>query len=225
MVSLQKKVAESAARDGMLLGCEASAATPYVPHLYYNDARFAWTFWRGGVGGARPVHGSAFVFHEWSCNFSGNQCASNDIDPFYRWSYAFHNGDMLSLILGRDNGLVVGWGRSWDEEFAEQGALISLVRRLNALRKKYPSFLLEGRMVKPVVRCESRSVKLLVYKETYEYSPDIPEVLVSFWENAKGKRIGFATNWRREPSILKIIRDDGQTEVRRLSPLETVELQ
>lgn len=225
MVSLQKKVAESAARDGMLLGCEASAATPYVPHLYYNDARFAWTFWRGGVGGARPVHGSAFVFHEWSCNFSGNQCASNDIDPFYRWSYAFHNGDMLSLILGRDNGLVVGWGRSWDEEFAEQGALISLVRRLNALRKKYPSFLLEGRMVKPVVRCESRSVKLLVYKETYEYSPDIPEVLVSFWENAKGKRIGFATNWRREPSTLKIIRDDGQTEVRRLSPLETVELQ
>jgi hypothetical protein len=53
----------------------------------------------------------------------------------------------------------------------------------------------------------------------------VSEVFVSFWENAKGERIGFATNWRREPSNLKIIRDGGQTEVRRLSPLETVELQ
>ena len=224
MVSLQKKVAESAARDGMLLGCESSAATPYVPQLFYNDARFVWTFTRCGVGGARPVHGSAFVFHEWSCNFSGNQCACKDIDPFYRWTYAFHNGDMLSLILGKDDGLVVGWGHMWDEEFAEQGELVSLVGRLNALRRKYPSFLLEGWMVKPFAKCESRSAKLLVYKNTCKYSPDVPEVFVSFWENAKGERIGFASNWRREPSDLKIICDDGRTEIRRLAPLETIEL-
>ena len=224
MVSLQKKVAAAAARDGMLLGCESSAATPYVPQLFYNDARFSWAFCRGGIGGTRPVPGSAFVFHEWMCNFSGNMCASRDIDPFYRWSYAFHDGDMLSLILGRDNGLVVGWGRSWDEEFPEQGALVSLVRRFNALRKKHPSFLLEGRMIKPFIRCETRPTKLLVSKERRQYSPEVSEVLVSFWENAKGERIGFATNWRREPSDLKLTRSDGQTETRRLAPLETIEL-
>ena len=224
MVSLQKKVAAAAARDGMLLGCESSAATPYVPQLFYNDARFSWAFCRGGIGGTRPVPGSAFVFHEWMCNFSGNMCASRDIDPFYRWSYAFHDGDMLSLILGRDNGLVVGWGRSWDEEFPEQGALVSLVRRFNALRKKHSSFLLEGRMIKPFIRCESRPTRLLVSKERRQYSPEVSEVFVSFWENAKGERIGFATNWRREPSDLKITRSDGQTETRRLAPLETIEL-
>ncbi len=225
MVSLQKRVVADAGCEGMLLGCEASAATPYVPQLFYNDARFTWAFWRCGIGGARPVHGSAFVFHEWSCNFSGNMCASHDIDPFYRWSYAFHNGDMLSLILGRDNGLVVGWGKPWGEEFPEQRALVSLIRRFNALRKKHPSFLLEGKMVKPFVRCKSRPAKLLVSEETYEYSPDVPEVFVSFWENEKGERIGFATNWRREPSDLRITHADGQTGTRRLAPLETIELQ
>ena len=80
-------------------------------------------------------------------------------------------------------------------------------------------------MIKPFVKCESRPTKLLVSEETYEYSPDVPEVFVSFWENAKGERIGFANNWRREPSDLKITSADGQTETRRLAPLETIELQ
>ena len=224
MVSLQKKVAASAACAGMLLGCEASAATPYVPQLFYNDARFQWAFSRSGIGGARPVHGSAFVFHEWMCNFSGNQCSSHDIDPFYRWSYAFHNGDMLSLILGRGNGLVAGWGRSWEEEFPEQRTLVSLVRRLNALRKKHPSLLLEGRMVKPPFKCEPPPVKMIYTCWGETGSIEVPSVLVSFWENAKSERVGFATNWRREPSDLKVTRADGCIEAHRLAPLETIEL-
>ena len=79
-------------------------------------------------------------------------------------------------------------------------------------------------MVKPFVKCESRSTKLLVRENTQDYSPDVPEVFVSFWENAKGERVGFATNWRREPSDLKITRADGRTETRRFAPLETIEL-
>jgi len=223
MVALQRKVAASAARDGMLLGCESSAATPYVPQLFYNDSRSQWAFSRCGIGGARPVSGTAFVFHEWMCNFSGNMCASRDVDPFYRWTYSFHNGDMLSLILGPDNGLVAGWGRPWDEKFAEQDALASLVGRFNALRKKHPSFLLEGKMVKPFLACTSRSTKLRVTRQT-AVSVEVPEVIVSFWENAKGERLGFATNWRHESSELKISGADGQAEIRRLAPLETIEL-
>ena len=79
-------------------------------------------------------------------------------------------------------------------------------------------------MIKPFIRCESRPTRLLVSKERRQYSPEVSEVFVSFWENAKGERIGFATNWRREPSDLKITRSDGQTETRRLAPLETIEL-
>jgi hypothetical protein len=32
-----------------------------------------------------------------------------------------------------------------------------VLKELNAIRKKYPSFLLEGRMIRPFVECESRS--------------------------------------------------------------------
>ena len=53
---------------------------------------------------------------------------------------------------------------------------------------------------------------------------EVESVVVSFWENSKGERIGFATNWRREPTDLKIAHADGQTETRRLAPLETIEL-
>ena len=79
-------------------------------------------------------------------------------------------------------------------------------------------------MVKPFLKCESRSVKMVYtcWDETGE--AEVPVVITSFWENAKGERIGFATNWRREPSDFKIIREDGQTEIRRLAPLETIEL-
>lgn len=223
MVSLQRKVSAAAALDGMLLGCEASAATPYVPQLFYNDSRFVWAFRRAGEGGGRPVSGSAFVFHEWSCNFSGNMSLGKYIDPFYRWSYSFHNGDMLALILGSDNGLAAAWGRSWDEEFHEQEVLVSLVRRLNGLRKKHPAFLLEGKMIKPYLTCSSHRARLCI-REDPCVSVDVPQVLVSFWENAKGERIGFATNWRKEPSEFKVGRSDGQVETRLLAPLETIEL-
>ena len=50
------------------------------------------------------------------------------------------------------------------------------------------------------------------------------EVLTSFWENAKGERIGFVSNWRREPSELTITHADGRVEKRTLAPLETIEL-
>ena len=224
MLSLQKKVAASAGRDGMILGCEGAAATPYVQQLFYNDARFQWAFWRCGTGGGRPVPGLAFVFHEWSCNFSGNMCNSHDIDPFYRWAYAFHNGDMLSLILGPDDGLTVGWGRSWDEKFPRQSELVSLVRRFNALRKKYPAFLLAGKMIKPFIKCESRPVKMIYNCWDEKGEAEVPSVVMSFWENAKGERIGFATNWKRGLSEFKVTHADGRTEIRRLAPLETIEL-
>ena len=223
MLALQRK-ALAAAKGGMLLGCEATAATPYVPQLFYNDVRSVIGFWKAGMSGGRPVSGTSFVFHEWSCNFSGNMCGSHDIDPFYRWSYAFHNGDMLSLVLGPNDELVVGWGRSWEEKFPRQGELVSLVRRFNALRKKHPSFLLEGKMVKPFLTCETRSVKMAYNCWGSAGEAELPGVITSFWENDAGKRIGFATNWTSEPGEIIIVHADGRRETRAIPPCETIEL-
>ena len=130
---------------------------------------------------------------------------------------------MLALILGPNDGLAIGWGIPWDEGFKKQDLLVSLVGRLNAIRKKYPSFLLEGRMIKPFLTCSSKSSVLRVYEEPHA-SVEVPNVFVSFWENAKGERIGFETNWCMEPSELKMLCPDGSEKVVHLAPLETIEI-
>ena len=219
MSALQKRLVASAGRHGMTLGCEAAAATPYVPNLFYNDSRSMVDMVYG-----RPVHGLSFVFHEWACNFSGNMCGSTDCDPFWRWQYSFHSGDMFSLILGADDGLVTAWCHPWSEKFPEQEALVPLVRRLNDIRKKYTSFLLEGWMIRPFVKCESRPAKVGYALWGTKGTVETTEVLTSFWENAKGERIGFASNWRQEPSDLTLTYPDGRVEKRRLAPLEAIEL-
>ena len=222
MSALQNRLVATAGRHGMLLGCESAAATPYVPNLFYNDSRPMIILMNHG----RPVPGIAFVFHEWQCNFSGNMCVVEDGDPFWRWTYCFHQGDMLSLILGADDRIVSAWMREWrNDPFPEQDELVPLVKRFNDIRKKHPSFLLEGRMIRPFVKCESRPVTLSCSLWGVKNSMEVEEVLTSFWENAKGERIGFASNWRREPSELKITYADGRAETRVLAPLETIVLQ
>lgn len=219
MVALQKRLCASSALHGMVIGCEGAAATPYIPYLFYNDSRPMVSLHFG-----QPVPGVSFVFHEWQCNFSGNMCGVEECDPFWRWMYCFHNGDMLSLVLGADDGLAKAWCRPWSEGFSEQEKLVSLVRRMNSLRKKYPSFLLEGRMVRPFAKCESRLVEIPCRVWGKNRTIEAREVITSFWENAKGERIGFASNWRREPSELRITRSGGRVETHILAPLEVIEL-
>ena len=79
-------------------------------------------------------------------------------------------------------------------------------------------------MIRPFVKCESRPVTLSCSLWGVKNSMEVEEVLTSFWENAKGERIGFASNWRRKPSELKIVYADGRVETRVLAPLETIEL-
>ena len=218
MRTLQKRLI--AAGNGMVFGCEQTAATPYVPTLPYSDVRpMPGLMWFG-----RPVPGSAFVFHEWMCNFTGNMCGMKKrMDAFWRWMSGFHNGDMFSLVLNDKGEAVCGWPSLWDEEFPERDGLVPVLRELNAIRKKYPSFLLEGKMIRPFAKCESRPATV-DYEGWTSGSVETTEVLTSFWENADGERIGFASNWRREPSELKITRPDGRVETRILAPLETIEI-
>ena len=220
MRALQKRLAASSGADGMTLGCEQTAATPYVPTLPYSDARPMIGLMYFG----RPVPCSAFVFHEWMCNFTGNQCGmTRRMDAFWRWMSGFHCGDMFSLVLNDGGEAVCGWPSLWSEPFPERDGLVQVVRNLNAIRKRHPSFLLEGKMIRPFVKCESRPATVK-YEGWRRGAVETTEILASFWENAKGERIGFASNWRSEPSVLTITHADGRIETRTLAPLETVEL-
>ena len=141
-------------RDGHLLGLYGSG-TAWTQRSMINDSREG-----SGAAFGRPVPGVPFVFHEWMCNFSGNQ-GGHMCDPFYRWTRAFHCGDMMALVLGRDGRLATAWGVPWDEAaVADEEALVCRVRDFNTLRRRHPGFLLEGRMILPFVACASSATRI-----------------------------------------------------------------
>ncbi|MBQ6329810.1 MAG: hypothetical protein IJI35_12395, partial [Kiritimatiellae bacterium] len=223
MVSLQKRLCESVSSAGskMILGCEACAATPYVPYLFYNDARE----FRGYLFG-RSVPGISFVFHEWMCNFSGNGCMSVGLDPRCALAQSFHYGDMVTAVLGGEGRLLGKWGTPWSEDRTEQEPFVKLLRNLNAVRRKHGDIFLDGRMVVQPYAVETKPVANDVDTKYYGIRHiETSEVIVSFWENDAGKRLGFATNWKTEPSEIVIVRGDGSRETRAVPPCETIELE
>ncbi len=220
MASLQREMLDAAGEKSPVIGAEASAATPYVQNLIYNDARACFTFGRG-----LPVPGYAYVFHEFLCNFMGNQCGIHDHfdmkktpwNLFYRTAYAFHCGDMLSILLGPGGKIFWNWGLKWGAApLPPQEQELRLLHSLNRLRKQYPQFLFEGRMIPEFIRWETDSVPLELANRTER----IPRILASAWEDSAGNRIEFLTNFLPDPCEVVL---DG-TERRRLEGLDTLVL-
>ncbi len=215
MLTLQNEMIANARAAGsrMTIGCEGAAATPFVRNLFFNDARSFFARRHG-----RSVPGVSFVFHEWMCNFSGNQVGVRT-DPLFRWAYSFHCGDMLSAVLGPDGKLVTAWAVPWSEELPDQEKLVGLICSLNAWRHRYPEFLLRGRMIRPPFTVETGLATVPDDPSGHEYD----EVLWSYWQDAAGRQKGFATNWQRRPAAFRIVGKDGKIQTHTLSPLETVE--
>ena len=149
--------------DGkVLIGCEAAAAEPYFNDLMFNDVRYVIDFMAG-----KPVPAYNYVFHEYVNNFMGNQNTSyhivdlekNPENIFYRFAYSFLQGDVLTVVLGRDGAVHWDWCTPWDGVPAvDQKTIRPYIRLLNRWRKTAAhDFLLYGRMVKPLpVVCAMR---------------------------------------------------------------------
>lgn len=214
MLDLQKDMIAACRAEGkdMAFGCEAMAATPFVQTLPFNDSR---SFFAKVYG--RAVPGTSFVFHEWMCNFSGNQCGCRS-DPFFRMAYSFHCGDMMSVVLGPEGKIVSAWAMPWTEPLPDQTVMVNMVRRFNDLRRKYPGHLYDGRMIRPFVTVRSETAS----DGAPSHARDYPEVLSSFWEDKRGVCIGFLTNWRNRPSSATLIHGDGRRERLLLDAFETV---
>jgi len=222
MTALQKGLCGRVASCGakMIFGCEAAAATPYVPQLFFNDARE----FRGFLFG-RSVPGISFVFHEWMCNFSGNGCMSAGLDARCALAQSFHYGDMMTAVLGAEGRLLGRWGTPWAEDHTEQEPFIKLIRNLNAVRKRHGELLLAGRMTVPPYRVETKPVAYDFDTRYYGVRRiETSEVITSFWEDDAGRRLGFATNWEKHPSEITLVKQDGHREKRMVPPLETIEL-
>ena len=146
-------------------------------------------------------------------------------EPRCALAQSFHYGDMMTAVLGGEGRLLGKWGTPWSEDKTEQEPFVRLIRNLNAVRKKHGDLLLDGRMVVPPYAVETKPVAYDVDTKYYGIRHiETSEVIVSFWENDAGKRLGFATNWKAEPSEITIVHGDGSRETRTVPPCETIEL-
>lgn len=203
------------AGSDMILGCEASAAHPYCALMLLNDARP--NLW----GGGKPVPAQSFVFHGITNCFCGNQgAAANRIDHLkcpwnllYRTAYAFNAGDLLSVMLKDGGRFHWGWVLGWDFQEPDQKSMIHLIRNLNAIRKKYPQFLLHGKMLEPLA--EVTGEKWIMKLRCEELVLD--SFLYSSWQAQNGEKAMIVTNFLPEEQTVFI---DGKATV--LPPLDAI---
>ena len=197
--AMKRLYSESVAETGALLGAEAAAALPFIKELPFSDLRdnFNWSY-------GEPVPAYEFVFHEYTVNFSGNQCGLNyhldltgaPVNMLYRIAYGFSAGNLLSVVLKEKGRIHWGWGLPWSDPEPDQESALTLVARLNKIRREYPEFLLEGRMEKPSVKIECGDTFIL--RKNGEKIV-VPEVLACQWRSPAGKRVLVLTNYQAEP--------------------------
>lgn len=189
--------------SSMILGAECAAAGPYTAALPFNDLRDIFCIGRGD-----PVPGYQYVFHRSANNFFGNQCeAWSRIDCLkspdnlqYRLAKAFCAGEMLSVTL-RDSG-EIDWGAAsdWSCPAPPQEPLLTLIRNLNAARRRYREFLLHGEMTVPPLSLECGTYTLHCRTRTAVY----PSVPTSAWRSEDGRTMQFFVNFLAEPQTCRI---------------------
>jgi len=185
-----------ASNPNLVLGCETAVADAYLRYLPFNDLRAG--AWGSEYGACVPAY--AYVFHEYINNFMGNQCGYTywEIDEkkspenlLYRTAFTFNSGDLLSVVL-KDNGQIHwGWVVKWKHPSPEQTSIITLIRNLNAMRKKYPEFLRYGKMIKPLAKLTGGRWTLFTGTGNREQDA----FLHSSWESPDGRKAQIVTNY------------------------------
>lgn len=187
------------------IGTESSASLPYLKFLPFSDARSLHNLRYG-----RPVQGYEFIYHRYSNNFMGNQCAMWDLidcekspdNLLWRIADGFSAGQLFTVTLRADG--LISWGAAdnWNKAAPDQQNAISLIRSLNKLRKLYPEFLLEGEMQKPFlhIKCADFELPLRESGKVLRY----PALSSSFWKASSGKRGAFLVNFRSSPETAEI---------------------
>ena len=178
-------------RDGSaaVLGTEHAAAEPFIGTLPVNDLR------TNAVTGI-PLY--SFLYHEVTANYSGNQCNYAVFDAekspenlFFRTALGFASGALLTIPIRKNGEVDWGAGAPWTLPAPPQQEMLTLVRNLNALRRRYPEFLLDGRMMAlPELKIPFHTLHLANGK-----SIEVPSVLCTLWRDREGKEKLFCANY------------------------------
>ena len=78
--------------------------------------------------------------------------------------------------------------------------MLTLVRNLNALRRRYPEFLLEGRMM-PLPELEIPNHTLSLAKGD---SIEVPSVLCTLWNDRKDGKMLFCVNYLTQAQQIRV---------------------
>ncbi len=183
-----------------LLGCESAAAEPYLGNLALSDNRYELNY---VYGRAVPLH--SFLYHEYLHNFMGNQVAA----PFaydtegicYRLAYSFAAGDLLTLVLNDDGEIMFHWGMRDFSHHSDTERILAFCKSLHEAQRKYPQFLSDGRMVKPLsYTCEQTAIALTgKQKSIFE-----PSVLACAYEAANGEKMQFFVNYTDQDASVTV---------------------
>lgn len=197
---------DAAGHKNVLLGCEGAAAETYLEALPMNDLRFHM-----GLAYGRPVPAYAFVFHQYGCNFMGNQVESlvfldqekNPWNLAFRFAYSFVAGDLMTVILKDGGQIHWAWCAKWEVEGPEQAAHLAFLNHLNAWRRGAgEAFLFGGEMLTPNTFQGAQTTTLeLRLGPQIEYS----KVLSSKWRDAAGNEAQFFVNFSDETQRIEVV--------------------
>jgi len=197
MKHIQRKANEriKACGSEMVLGTEGAAAEPFITELPFNDLRFNKWYYHGV-----PVPAYSYITHEYTTNFSGNNCGvghalnlyDNPSNVAFTLAYAFTAGNILSILLGTEGNVHWGWCVDWEGGSPKnQEALWNFTAHLNAWRKHAKEFLYFGRMEKPEPIEGIDTYHLLRAEEGYA---EFPELLYTAWSSSD-KKVQFVVNF------------------------------
>ena len=121
------------------------------------------------------------------CDFSRSPYSLNR-----RLAYSFCAGDILSVILKGKGEAHWCWGCPWDFPAPPQEPFWRLLKNLNKCRRKYPDFLLRGRMLKDTLPVSGENIQ--------EWTPDgkqknFPAFYHSSWQAPNGRKMLFVANY------------------------------
>ena len=204
--SLMQEAIEKARalKKEMILGCESAAADVFAEYLPLNDARSPFISYYG-----QPVPFQQFVLHGITANFAGNQGGVGwqydfERSPYNlnrRLAYAFCAGDLLSATLKENGNVHWAWGYEWDKPAPDQKMFWELMKNLNGMRKKYPEYLLYGRMMPDAVNVSGETID-----EFDLQGNKITQMAFyhSTWQSPDGKKALIAVNYLDREQILRI---------------------
>ena len=175
----------------MILGCESAASEPFIGNLLLSDNRYELNYFIG-----RPVPLYSFIYHEYVRNFMGNQVCcplESDEDTFcYRLGYSFAAGDLMTIVLTPEGGIMSDWGTRDFTKLPDKAHVLSFIKNLTAFyRESGKKFLNGGRMIRFTgIRHGSTTLRSRYITKENAF----PEVISTAWEAKDAEKAVIAVN-------------------------------